>query len=124
MKMYRDSTGSFYRTQAQAKALSIPVTPIEVPTDHAGLCEFLNAIQPPLEYLRTAEEMLAATGQLTTKYDMSPEGDVTMEIIPDPSFRGYKEGDPTVKFMGSRDPKAIFTCTACGKVNCNEGTNG
>ena len=107
MKMYRDAQNTFYRTQADAIASGKEWEPIEVPTDHKGLCNFLNAIQPPLEMLKisgpTTEQMLA-------EIDFSA---VEQRVL----ATAYENGQPTTPYMGSRDPGALFTCTHCGKDN-------
>ncbi len=105
MKLYADNQLTFYRTQALAKASGKPFQLVEVPTDHNGLCEFLNSIQPPLEMLRTPEEIL----------NISQKPVKNTEIIE--QDHSYKNGDPIGIYLGSRNPDAIFICTACGENN-------
>lgn len=42
MKLYRNSAGEWFGTQADAKADKIEFSAVEVPTDKAGLLDFLN----------------------------------------------------------------------------------
>lgn len=126
MKMYRDTNGTFHRTQLEAKATKLSFSPIDVPTDSHGLCEFLNLMNPPAEYLPQIRAIMSKPPGITVSginYDtMIPdeigidpgreEGDETVVTT-------YQEGQPTYKFMGSRNPTAIFTCVFCGKNNHN-----
>lgn len=93
MKSYRDERGVFHRTQADAKASGFPFELVDIPTDHAGLIDFVNRLSVPVPPPAPAP----------TPDEASP----------------YRNGDPTRPFMGSRDPSAIFTCTTCGANNRN-----
>ena len=102
MKFYRDDQGSFYRTQAQAKANKRPFDPagIDVPTDSQGLCNFLNAILPPLDQPIIVDTM----------------SDIEAEVFQNVLAK-YQNGDQIGTYLGSRDPDAIYTCCSCGANN-------
>lgn len=93
MKSYRDERGVYHRTQAEAKASGFPWEMIDIPTDHAGLIEFVNslAVAVPIP---------------------EPESRQWTE-------EEYRNGLPTHVFMKSRDPAAVFTCVICGHNNRN-----
>lgn len=99
MKSYRDDTGVFHRTQAEAKASGHPFEPVDIPTAHQELVDFVNGLLGP------AEETL-------------PRMDFERPVIREQaSATDYQNGDPTRVVLKSRDPMAQFTCRACGVVN-------
>lgn len=98
MRMYRGHDGTWFRTQGEAKGSEQPFEPVEVPTDHKGLTDFLNTLNVP---------------------EREPEPVSPLQIAPDDPDREYQNGDPTSLFMKSRDPKAIFMCVHCGRQNHN-----
>ena len=110
MKSYKDSRGVWHRTRAEAKATGFPFELIDIPTDHAGLIEFVNSltIAPPAPAPSTMEEFISQHAVVVR----APEGDPELRAA-------YQNGDPTTPFMKSRDPRAVFTCTNCGKDNSN-----
>ena len=128
MQFYRDDQGTFHRTQADAKKSGRPWKGIIVPTDSHGLCEFLNLLNPPIEFLPQIRALLSGQAVVSTADAVQPADpdprpeehelvgeEFTAEIT-------YREGQPTGVFLKSRDPMAIFTCTACGKNNRNQAT--
>jgi hypothetical protein len=86
MRAYLDNSGVYHRTKTGLKA---PFEPVEVPTDHAGLIDFINRVVP-----RPTD-------------------------LPEPAAQPYQNGHPTTLFMKSRDPAAIFTCKTCGTNNAH-----
>lgn len=90
MRFYRDDTGLFHRTQAEAKASGHPFEPVDVPVDHHGLTGFLN-------------------GLVSAAKPAAPAA-----AVPAPG-EPYQNGMPTRPFMGSRDPAAPSTCPTCGR---------
>jgi hypothetical protein len=126
MKMYRDANGEFHRTQLEAKATKLTFSPIDVPTDSHGLCEFLNMMNPPAEYLPQIRAIMSRPpgviiSDTSDEIDSSENDYEPPETLIDPD-RPYRNGDPTLKFMGSRNPEAVFTCVFCGKNNHNKAT--
>ena len=117
MKSYKDDRGVFHRTQAEAKASGVPFEMVDIPTDHAGLIAFVNRLSVPVPPPSPAPEFIEikATEEHADRglNDTWP-GDTIRVRNPD-----YQNGDPTTPFMGSRDPRAVFTCTNCGKDNSN-----
>lgn len=109
MRMYRGRTGVWFRTQSEGKASGEPFEAVDVPTDHAGLTKFLNSLAapPPSPAPDPSWDML------TEGVQWSEEQAALMQDRP------YKNGHPTTPFMGSRDPRAVFTCVNCGKDNSN-----
>lgn len=128
MRFYRDTDGTFHRTQALAKASKLPFKDIDVPTDSHGLCEFLNLMNPPAEYLPQiraimsrppGEPELKITGHVDLQIPQNIGIDLAQEGADQTVETTYEEGQPTFRFLKSRDPQAIFTCTSCGKMNNN-----
>lgn len=124
MKSYKDSRGVWHRTQAEAKATGFPFEMRDIPTDHAGLIAFVNSLAAPAPAATTEPD--PSWGMLTEGAQWSEEQAAQMranEITatfrdPSPDW-DYKNGDPTTPFMKSRDPRAVFICTNCGKPNAN-----
>ena len=115
MKSYRDDRGVFHRTQAEAKASGFPFTMVDIPTSHAELIDFVNRLAvpvPPPEAPQWTEEEAQRMLRPTDSAEQ-----LANAVLGDSS--PYKNGDPTTPFMKSRDPRAIFTCTNCGKPNAN-----
>lgn len=110
MKSYKDQRGVYHRTQAEAKASGVPFEMVDIPTSHAELIEFINQIRQEQPVALSGDEG-AADSHLTPTPQVADDGDG-----PAPP---YENGHPTVPFMGSRDPRAVFTCTNCGKDNSN-----
>jgi hypothetical protein len=107
MKCYRDDTGALHRTQADAKASGRPFEPEIIPNDQQGLIDYINA-QRARAQPSTMEEFISQHAVVVR----APEGDPELRAA-------YQNGDPTTPYLGSRDPAARFTCTACGKNNFN-----
>lgn len=109
MRMYRTQSGAWCRTQAEGKASGEPFEPIDVPTDHSGLVQFLNSLRanPPEPELIEIEATEEHAGRGLN------------DIWPGDKIKVYANGQPTQPFMKSRDPAAIFTCTECGAKNHN-----
>ncbi len=135
MQFYRDSNGTFHPTQALAKATKLTFKGIDVPTDKPGLCEFLNLMNPPPEYLPQIRDIMSRPPEPEGAADLwahLPPKDEPPVVGIDPAQEGadetvettYREGQPTFRFMGSRDPQAIFTCKHCGKPNHNIAKKG
>lgn len=117
MKSYRDDTGRFHRTQADAKASGRPFEPIDIPTSHQELIDFVNNL---IKVTEPAPEAISHTCDVCHG-DGPADGGIcggcgTGYSTPPP----YKNGDPTVPVMKSRDPMARFTCRTCGTVNAPE----
>jgi len=129
MKMYRDANGEFHRTQLEAKATKLTFSPIDVPTDSHGLCEFLNLMNPPAEYLPQIRDIMSRPPSSVlsgTSYETIIPDEIGIDLAQEGGdetvVTTYREGQPTFKFMGSRNPEAIFTCVFCGKNNHNRAT--
>lgn len=108
MKSYLDQRGVYHRTQSEAKASGFPFEMVDIPTDHASLIDFVNRLSVPVPAPSTMEEFISQHAVVVR----APEGDPELRAA-------YQNGDLTVPFMGSRDPRAIFTCINCGKDNSN-----
>lgn len=112
MNLYRDDTGAWHRTQAEAKQSGRPWSLVEVPTDHKGLHAFLNSLRandPDRDHQPEQTE------------NSAPDVPDREHIVTSPDqLPPYKNGDPTGVFLRSRNPTAIFTCTACGHHNRNQ----
>lgn len=104
MKSYRDSTGKFHRTQAEAKASGHPWELVDIPTDHAGLIAWANDLG----------------GRIVSVTHDETAIDLPMGVELEDGPASYTNGQPTGVFMKSRDPAAVFTCTNCGHVNRNQ----
>lgn len=111
MNLYRSLGHIWTGTQADARAANNgdkDFEHIDVPTDKAGLLQFLNEMEARLAPLSITEPEPVTN---------EPEP-VTNEPDPD---RPYRNGDPSFIFKGSRNPEAIFNCTSCGHQNRNQG---
>lgn len=132
MKSYLDQRGVYHRTQADAKASGFPFEMVDIPTDHAGLIDFVNRLSVPVpppvmvDQIHDEQQWVCAPGaaaafMVKAAEDMGLYDGRANEVKA--SFReperGYQNGDPTTPFMGSRDPRAVFTCRNCGKDNSN-----
>ena len=132
MNLYRSLGHTWTGTQADARAANNgdkDFEHIDVPTDKAGLLQFLNEMEA-----RLASEDTGTIGEV----DLSWADGVTDEDLRVPGgYRGpsgeptnppsggssvdYKNGDPSFIFNKSRNPEAIFNCTNCGHQNRNQG---
>lgn len=120
MQFYRDTNGTFHPTQALAKATKLSFKGIEVPTDKPGLCEFLNLMNPPPEYLPQIRDIMSRPpGELAQGEPTEQLFSEVLEQAPTEDLEPYREGEPSGIFAKSRDPAAIFNCTFCGKQNRN-----
>ncbi len=126
MRFYRDTEGTFHRTQLEAKATKLTFSPIDVPTDSHGLCEFLNLMNPPAEYLPQIRAIMSQPPESVlsgTRAEMMIPDEIGIDLAQEGADQTvettYEEGQPTFRFLKSRDPQAIFTCTSCGKMNNN-----
>jgi len=113
MKCYKDSTGHLHRTQAEAKASGHPFETEIVPNDQQGLIDYMNALRlfpdpPPDAEIPDEKQWTFAPGAAERFVNEALEQSGV-----------YENGHPTTPFMGSRDPRAVFTCTHCGKANSN-----
>lgn len=120
MRMYRGQSGAWFRTQSEGKASGEPFEPVDVPTDHAGLTAFLNRLAVPVPPPEPAAPEHPFTMVPGAGAKMMLQAAENMGLYDDPATRRpYQNGHPTTPFMGSRDPRAVFTCTNCGKDNSN-----
>lgn len=109
MKCYIDNTGRLHRTQAEAKASGRPFEVEIVPNDQQSLIDYINKVRDPVREPEGTEapETPGAT----------PSGNMVY-TSPD-QLPPHKNGDTTYRFMGSRNPEAIFMCVHCGRQNHN-----
>lgn len=119
MRSYRDERGVFHRTQLEAKASGFPFEMFDIPTDHAGLIEFVNKLSIPVPAPSQAEEPEWITRPAEVGEAQHGLNDVWVGDMISVRNPAYQNGDPTTPFMGSRDPAAIFTCVQCGANNRN-----
>ena len=117
MKAYRDERGVFHRTQADAKTAGLPFEPVDIPTSHAELIDFVNSLLAPKP--TTMEEFISQHAVIVRAPEGDPELRAAYRSVPNSIEVSYRNGDPTTPFLKSRDPAAIFTCRSCGANNRN-----
>lgn len=116
MKSYRDSTGKFHRTQADAKASGHPWELVDIPTDHAGLIAWVNDLGGRV--VAVTHDETSVDLPMGVELHDGPASDV---VTSSDQLAPYTNGQPTSTFLRSRNPIAIFTCTECGHLNRNQG---